>query len=72
MKLYTMFGSHTAIYTGICSAKAEEIVWKRMYEKLNPKPIPSDKPIPPFVFFEESDAPIIVRINAANDIAMRL
>ena len=67
-----MLGNHTAIYTGICSAKADDIVWKRMYEKLNPKPIPNDIPMPPLVFLDESDAPMMVRINAAKDIAMRL
>lgn len=72
MKLYKILGNHTATATGIWSAKADDIVWKSMYEKLNPKPIPSDNPIPPLVFFDDSDAPMIVRMNAANDIAIRL
>ena len=72
MKLYMMFGSHTATTTGICSANADEIAWKSIYEKLSPNPIPSDSPIPPFVFFDESEAPMSVSMNAANDIAMRL
>ena len=70
--LNTMLGNHTARDTGICSAKAEDTVWNRMYEKLNPKPIPRDIPIPPLVFFEDSEAPIIVKMNAAKDIAIRL
>ena len=72
MNVYRIFGIQTANITGICSAKADETVWNIMYEKLSPRPIPSDIPIPPLRFLDESEAPIIVRIKAANDIAMRL
>ena len=54
----------------MCSAKADEIVWKRIYEKLSAKPIPNERPIPPFLFLDESDAPIIVIMNAANEAAV--
>ena len=67
-----MFGSHTANATGMCSAKADEIVWNKMYEKLNASPIPNESPIPPFLFLDESEAPMIVIMNAAKDIAIRL
>ena len=67
-----MFGIHAARAIGICSANAEDMLWNRIYEKLNASPIPSDRPIPPFTFLDESEAPIIVRMNAAKDIAIRL
>ena len=67
-----MLGIQTAKATGMCSANADDIVWKSMYEKLNAKPIPSDNPIPPLRLRDERDAPITVMMNAANDIAMRL
>ena len=54
------------------TANVEAIVWNRIYEKLNPKPMPKCNPMPPFVFFEERDTPISVRINEAKDMAMRL
>ena len=54
------------------TANVEAIVWNKMYEKLNPKPIPKCNPIPPFVFLEDKDTPISVRIKEANDMAMRL
>ena len=67
-----MLGNHAASATGICSANADEILWNKIYEKLNASPIPNDNPIPPFTFLDDNDAPIIVRIKAANDIAIRL
>ena len=67
-----MFGSQAASAMGIWSAKADDIPWNRIYEKLNASPIPNDNPMLPFDFLDESDTPIIVRIKAANDIAMRL
>ena len=57
---------------GIWSAKADDIPWKRMYEKLSARPIPNDSPMPPFAFRDESETPMTVRMNAANDIAIRL
>ena len=67
-----MLGIHTANATGMCSAKADDIVWKSIYEKLNPRPIPSDSPMPPLRLRDDRDAPITVMMNAANDIAIRL
>ena len=67
-----MFGSQAASAMGICSAKADEILWNTMYEKLSARPIPNDSPMPPFAFREESETPMIVRMNAAKDIAIRL
>ena len=72
MNVKSMLGSHMASATGICSANAEDIVWKSMYEKLSPRPIPSESPMPPFFFLEESETPMTVRMNDANDMAMRL
>ena len=74
MKRYSTFGIHTAMAgdTLPFMAKVDEMVWNRMYEKLNPKPIPRCNPIPPFVFFEERDTPISVRMNEAKDMAIRL
>ena len=67
-----MLGSHAASAIGMWSAKADDMLWKSMYEKLSARPIPNDRPIPPFDFLDESETPITVRINAANDIAIRL
>jgi len=39
---------------------------KSTYEKVNPKPIPRFNPIPPLIFREERDKPMIV--NTKNDI----
>jgi hypothetical protein len=47
------------------------MVWKRIYEKLKAKPIPKYNPIPPFTLREDNETPIIVKINAAKDIAIR-
>lgn len=38
-------GDHPALI-----AKVEDIVWKRIYEKLNAKPAAMAVPIPPFLF----------------------
>jgi hypothetical protein len=54
------------------TAKVDATVWNRIYEKLSPSPIPKCNPIPPFVFLEERDTPITVRMNDANDMAIRL
>ena len=66
------FGNQTANATGMCSAKADDMVWNRMYEKLSPRPIPNDNPIPPFRFLDDSETPMTVIMNDANDIAIRL
>ena len=57
--LYSILGNQTARYTGICWAKADEIAWNNMYEKLKPRPIPSERPIPPFVFFDDNEPNLI-------------
>ena len=49
----------------------EAIVWNKIYEKLNAKPIPKCNHITPLVFFEEREAPNNVRKNDANDMEMR-
>lgn len=68
-----MFGIHTAMAGGILPlmAKVADMVWNKMYEKLNASPIPKCSPIPPFTFREESESPMAVRMKAANDIAIR-
>ena len=53
------------------TAKVAETVWNRMYEKLSASPTPKCNPIPPFIFLDDRDTPIVVRINAAKDMAMR-
>ena len=70
----TMLGSHTANNTGIFPLIANilDIVVNKIYMALNAKPIPNCNPIPPFIFFEDSDTPIIIRIIAANGFAYRL
>lgn len=67
MKVYRMFGIQAAIIglTYPLIANVAVIVVKRIYEKLNPSPIPMFRPIPPFIFRDDKEAPIIVRINAA-------
>ena len=54
------------------TAMVDVIVWNRILENLNPNPIPMWSPIPPFVFRDESDTPMMVRMKEANDMAMRL
>ena len=65
-------GIHTAITGGIFpfTAKVDEMVWKRINEKLSPNPIPRFNPIPPFTFLDESDKPIMVNIKEANEPAI--
>ena len=53
-------------------ANVEVIVWNKIYEKLSPSPIPKWRPIPPLVFRDERETPIIVRMKEANDMAIRL
>lgn len=69
-----IFGIHADKSGGqpALTAKVEDTVWKRMYEKLSAMPIPSESPIPPLRFSIDSDTPIMVRMNAANGEAMRL
>ena len=69
-----MLGIHTAMIGGTLplTAKVDDTVWKRMYEKLRPRPTPRLSPIPPLVFLHERVSPMVVRMNAAKDMAMRL
>lgn len=53
-------------------AKVALIVCSRIYVKDSAKPIPRYIPIPPLRFLDDNDTPIIVRMNEANDEAMRL
>ena len=54
------------------TAKVEVTVVKRIYEKLKPNPIPMFNPMPPFIFRDDREAPIVVRIKAAIIEANRL
>ena len=60
-------GGHPALI-----AKVEETVWNRIYEKLRANPTPIEMPIPPFLFCEDNETPMIVRMNAAKGVARRL
>ena len=71
MGTYITFGSHSAQNADIEPVMANVCVtsWNRMYPKLRPRPILSESPIPPFRLRLESDAPMMVSMNDANDIA---
>ena len=53
-------------------AKLEDMVCSNMYVKLKAKPMPRYIPMPPLRFLEDKDKPMMVRMNEANDEAMRL
>ena len=53
-------------------AKVELIVSSMIYMKLRISPIPRYNPIPPLRLRDDSDSPIIVRMNDENDTAIRL
>ena len=74
MNEYTIFGNHTANIDGILPLieNVDDTDWNKMYEKLRPNPIPRFNPIPPLTFLDDSETPIAVRMNAANDAAIRL
>ena len=74
MKVYTILGIQTATIglTYPLIAKVDVTVINRIYEKLKAKPIPMFRPIPPFTFLEEREAPMVVKINAAIIVAKRL
>ena len=69
-----MFGIQAANNAGIPAlmAKVALMVCKRMYENDNAKPMPNESPMPPFRFRDESEAPMRVRMNEANEGASRL
>ena len=69
-----MFGIHAANIGGVLAlmANVDEIVCNNIYPTLSAKPIPKYIPIPPFLFLEDNESPIIVSIKDENDMAMRL
>ena len=68
-----MFGIHTAMIGGMfpLTANVDDNFWNKIYEKLSASPIPKYNPMPPLTFRYESETPMAVRINAANDMAIR-
>ena len=71
---YNILGIHAASKGGVSAlmAKVELIVCNNIYENDKARPIPRYIPMPPFRLREESDTPIIVKINDANEVAIRL
>ena len=69
-----MFGIHAASIGGVSAlmAKVDDTVCSIMYVKLRASPIPRYIPIPPLRFLDDRDKPMVVRMNEANDVAMRL
>ena len=53
-------------------ANVELTVCSIIYVKLNAKPMPRYFPIPPLRLRDESEKPMVVRMNDANDVAIRL
>lgn len=74
MNANSMLGIHAASIGGVPAlmANVADIVCRMIYAKLSAKPAPRYTPIPPFRLRELSEAPIIVRMNEANDVAIRL
>ena len=68
-----MLGIHTAIIGGVfpLTAKVADTVWNKMYEKLSANPTPKCSPIPPFIFLDDKETPMVVKIKAAKDMAIR-
>ena len=66
-----MFGSQTAANTGILPLTANilDTVVNNIYNALRAIPIPICSPIPPRIFFDDSDTPINIRISAAKGLA---
>jgi hypothetical protein len=69
-----MFGIHAASIGGVSAlmAKVELMVCRRIYENERASPIPRYIPMPPFRFLLDRLTPMIVRINEAKEVAMRL
>ena len=69
-----MFGIHAASIGGVLAlmAKVDDTVCSMMYPKLRARPIPRYIPMPPLRLREDSERPIVVRMNEANDEAIRL
>ncbi len=53
------------------TAKVADTVWNKMYEKLSANPTPKCSPIPPFIFLDDKETPMVVKIKAAKDMAIR-
>ena len=69
-----MFGTHAASMGGVPAlmANVDDIVCNIIYRKLRARPRPRYIPMPPFLFLEDRDAPMMVRMKEANELAMRL
>ena len=69
-----ILGIHAASIGGVLAptAKADDTVCNRMYVKLRANPMPRYSPMPPLRFLDESERPMVVRMNEANDVAIRL
>ena len=67
-KRNSMFGNQIARTTGILPLIANilDMVVNSMYNALSAIPIPSWSPMPPLIFFDESDTPISIKIMAAK------
>ena len=67
-------GIHAANKAGrpALMANVALIVCNSMYVNDKVRPIPRESPIPPFLFLAESDAPMMVRIKDAKEVAIRL
>lgn len=50
------------------TAKVADTVWNKMYEKLSANPTPKCSPIPPFIFLDDKETPMVVKIKAAKDV----
>jgi hypothetical protein len=53
-------------------ANVADTVCNMIYRKLKASPNPRYIPIPPFLFLDDRDAPMMVRMNEANELAIRL
>ena len=69
-----ILGIHAASIGGVSAliANVDDTVCNMMYVKLNASPIPRYRPIPPLRFLEDNASPIVVRMNDAKEVAMRL
>ena len=69
-----MFGIHAARTGGVSAlmAKVDETVCNMMYPKLKASPMPRNMPMPPLRLRDDNDNPMVVRMNEAKEVAMRL
>ena len=70
----SIFGTQAASIGGVPAfmANVADMVCNIIYRKLRASPKPRYIPIPPFLFLEDKEAPMMVRMNEANELAMRL